>query len=128
MLYYVRIVTLKDDILETTELLIDEVFLTLLGHKSKQIIAKAAKAIAEIAKTERGREKCTNIELIRALIGLLKGDDINILTQTSRALGNICYENGNCNSHIYSNVHNLISLHIALLLLFLTMAQMMAKN
>lgn len=126
MLYYVRIVTLKDDILETTELLIDEVFLTLLGHKSKQIIAKAAKAIAEIAKTERGREKCTNIELIRALIGLLKGDDINILTQTSRALGNICYENGN--SRIYSNFHNLISLYIALLLLFLIMAQMMAKN
>ena len=86
---------------ETTELVIDEVFLTLLRHKSKQIIAKTAKAIAEIAKTDRGREKCTSFELIRTLIGLLKEEDIDILTQTSRALGNICYENGCCSSYIY---------------------------
>lgn len=83
----------KTSIGETTELVIDEVFLTLLRHKSKQIIAKTAKAIAEIAKTDRGREKCTSFELIRTLIGLLKEEDIDILTQTSRALGNICYEN-----------------------------------
>ncbi|XP_071645531.1 GTPase-GDP dissociation stimulator vimar [Temnothorax longispinosus] len=83
----------KTSIGETTELVIDEVFLTLLGHKSKQIIAKTAKAIAEIAKTDRGREKCTSLELIRALIDLLKEEDVDILTQTSRALGNICYEN-----------------------------------
>ncbi|EFN75447.1 Rap1 GTPase-GDP dissociation stimulator 1-B [Harpegnathos saltator] len=85
----------KTSIGETTELLIDEVFLMLLEHKSKQIVAKTAKAIAEIAKTERGREKCTSVELIRALIGLLKEKDIDVLTQTSRALGNICYENEN---------------------------------
>lgn len=82
---------------ETTELVIDEVFLTLLGHKSKQIVAKTAKAIAEIAKTDRGREKCTSFELIQALINLLKEEDVDVLTQTSRALGNICYENGCCN-------------------------------
>ncbi|KMQ91075.1 rap1 gtpase-gdp dissociation stimulator 1-b [Lasius niger] len=80
---------------ETLELVIDEVFLTLLGHKSKQIVAKTAKAIAEIAKTEKGREKCTNVELVQALIDLLKRKDIDILTQASRALGNICYENEN---------------------------------
>ncbi|XP_018339377.1 PREDICTED: rap1 GTPase-GDP dissociation stimulator 1 [Trachymyrmex septentrionalis] len=83
----------KTSIGETTELVIDEVFLTLLRHKSKQIIAKTAKAIAEIAKTDRGREKCTSFELIRTLIDLLKEEDVDILTQTSRALGNICYEN-----------------------------------
>ncbi|KYM92543.1 Rap1 GTPase-GDP dissociation stimulator 1-B [Atta colombica] len=83
----------KTSIGETTELVIDDVFLTLLRHKSKQIIAKTAKAIAEIAKTDRGREKCTSFELIRTLIDLLKEEDIDILTQTSRALGNICYEN-----------------------------------
>ncbi|XP_018364386.1 PREDICTED: rap1 GTPase-GDP dissociation stimulator 1-B [Trachymyrmex cornetzi] len=83
----------KTSIGETTDLVIDEVFLTLLRHKSKQIIAKTAKAIAEIAKTDRGREKCTSFELIRTLIDLLKEEDIDILTQTSRALGNICYEN-----------------------------------
>lgn len=85
----------KTSIGETTELLIDDVFLTLLGYKSTRIAAKTAKAIAEIAKTERGREICTSVELVQALIALLKKeDDIDILTQTSRALGNICYENG----------------------------------
>lgn len=83
----------KTSIGETTELVIDEVFLTLLRHKSKQIVAKTAKAIAEIAKTDRGREKCTSFELIQTLISLLKEENIDILTQTSRALGNICYEN-----------------------------------
>jgi len=90
---------------ETTELVIDDVFLTLLRHKSKQIIAKTAKAIAEIAKTDRGREKCTSFELIRTLIDLLKEEDIDILTQTSRALGNICYENGCYSSYIYMNFY-----------------------
>ncbi|XP_011883269.1 PREDICTED: rap1 GTPase-GDP dissociation stimulator 1 [Vollenhovia emeryi] len=83
----------KTSIGETTELVIDEVFLKLLGHKSKQIVAKTAKAIAEIAKTDRGREKCTGFELIRTLVNLLNEEDVDILTQTSRALGNICYEN-----------------------------------
>lgn len=85
----------KTSIGETSELVIDEVFLTLLGHKSKQIVVKTTKAIAEIAKTEKGREKCTNVELVQALIDLLKNKDIDILTQASRALGNICYENEN---------------------------------
>ncbi|RLU17626.1 hypothetical protein DMN91_009862 [Ooceraea biroi] len=85
----------KTSIGETTELVIDEVFLKLLGHKSEQIVGKTAKAIAEIAKTERGREKCTTMELVRALISLLKKQDIDTMTQASRALGNICYENEN---------------------------------
>lgn len=81
-------------VLETSKLIIDEVFLTLLGHKSKQIVTNTTKAIAEIAKTEKGREKCTNAELIQALIDLLKKNDIDILTPASRAVGNICYDNG----------------------------------
>lgn len=80
--------------LEATEFTIDDVFLTLLRHESKEIIAKTAKAIAEIAKSERGREKCTTTDLVNALIDLLKDDRVDVLTQTSRALGNICYENG----------------------------------
>ncbi|KOX74599.1 Rap1 GTPase-GDP dissociation stimulator 1-B [Melipona quadrifasciata] len=78
-----------------TEFTVDDVFLTLLRHESKEIIAKTAKAIAEIAKSERGREKCTSTDLVNALIDLLKEDRIDVLTQTSRALGNICYENEN---------------------------------
>ncbi|CAD1480530.1 unnamed protein product, partial [Heterotrigona itama] len=85
----------KTSIGESTEFTIDDVFLTLLHHESKEIIAKTAKAIAEIAKSERGREKCTSTDLINALIDLLKEDRIDVLTQTSRALGNICYENEN---------------------------------
>lgn len=85
----------KTSIGETSEPVIDEIFLTLLGHKSNEIVAKTAKAIAEIAKTEKGREKCTNVELVQALIDLLKKKDVDILTQASRALGNICYENEN---------------------------------
>lgn len=77
----------------TPEFTIDDVFLTLLTHESKTIIIKAAKTIAEIAKTEQGRNTCTNDDLVKILIKLLKEDDIHILTQTCRALGNICYEN-----------------------------------
>lgn len=88
-------------ILETTELVIDEVFLRLLAHKSKRIVTKTARAIAEIAKTERGREKCTSVELVRALIGPLKEQDVDMMTQASRALGNICYENGYCDNYIF---------------------------
>lgn len=93
ILYFEQL-TLSD----SDKLVIDQVFLALFGHKSKQIVAKTAKAIAEIAKTEKGREKCTNVRLIQTLINLLKEEDIHILTQTSRALGNICYENGCYNS------------------------------
>lgn len=85
----------KTSIGEATEFTIDDVFLTLLHHESKEIIAKTAKAIAEIAKSERGREKCTTTDLVNALIDLLKDDRVDVLTQTSRALGNICYENEN---------------------------------
>ncbi|CAK9810762.1 Rap1 GTPase-GDP dissociation stimulator 1-B [Anthophora quadrimaculata] len=85
----------KSSIGEATEFTVDDVFLTLLHHESKEIIAKTAKAIAEIAKSEKGREKCTNIDLVNTLLNLLKEDRVDILTQTSRALGNICYENEN---------------------------------
>ncbi|XP_078042956.1 visceral mesodermal armadillo-repeats [Augochlora pura] len=85
----------KTSIGESTEFTVDDVFLTLLQHESKEIIAKTAKAIAEIAKSERGREKCTTTDIVNALINLLKDDRVDVLTQTSRALGNICYENEN---------------------------------
>ncbi|XP_017877678.1 rap1 GTPase-GDP dissociation stimulator 1-B [Ceratina calcarata] len=90
----------KTSIGEATEFIIDDVFLTLLRHESKEIIAKTAKAIAEIAKSERGREKCTSTDLVNALIDLLKDDRVDVLTQTSRALGNICYENENGKKYV----------------------------
>ncbi|XP_011305581.1 rap1 GTPase-GDP dissociation stimulator 1-B isoform X1 [Fopius arisanus] len=83
----------KKTIADDFEFDVDDMFLKLLSHESKVIVAKSAKAIAEIAKTESGRLKCTNDNLVKTLMDLLKGDDVNVLTQASRALGNICYEN-----------------------------------
>ncbi|XP_015605942.1 rap1 GTPase-GDP dissociation stimulator 1 [Cephus cinctus] len=78
---------------EISGFVFDDVFLMLLTHESKIVIAKTAKAIAEVAKIERGREIFTNAHLVKKLMSLLKEDDIDILAQASRALGNICYEN-----------------------------------
>ncbi|XP_033219171.1 rap1 GTPase-GDP dissociation stimulator 1 [Belonocnema kinseyi] len=78
---------------ESTDFIRDKIFLQLLNHNSEVIAAKTAKTIAEIAKTEFGRKKCTNEEFVKNLIELLKSHDLELLTQTSRALGNICYEN-----------------------------------
>lgn len=70
------------------------VFITLLTHKSNVIVTKATKTVAELARTKDGREKCSQNELVKLLINLLKEDDIDLVTQACRALGNICYENG----------------------------------
>ncbi|XP_012258540.2 rap1 GTPase-GDP dissociation stimulator 1 isoform X1 [Athalia rosae] len=84
----------KTSMEETSELAINEVFLTLLKHESQLVVTQSTRAIAEIAKSDRGRKKCTNPDLVKVLVELLKGEyDIHTLTQVSRALGNICYEN-----------------------------------
>ncbi|KAF7990828.1 hypothetical protein HCN44_000633 [Aphidius gifuensis] len=72
---------------------IDYVFLTLLTNGTNKIISKTARAIAEISKCEKGRMKFTNKILIDNLMNQLMKNDVEILTQVSRALGNICYEN-----------------------------------
>ncbi|XP_074104665.1 visceral mesodermal armadillo-repeats [Cotesia typhae] len=72
---------------------IDGVFLRLLSHESDAVVAKTAKTIAEIAQTDNGRTNCTDSNLVKGLMDLLQRDNIEIITQTSRALGNICYEN-----------------------------------
>lgn len=80
---------------EYTDLIIEDVFLTLLNHESNVVVAKTAKMIAEISRTVSGRQICTSSNVAKTLINVLSRDDIDVLTQTSRALGNICYENGN---------------------------------
>lgn len=69
----------------------------LLQWESKDIVAKAAKLVAELAKSETGREKYGNPAILKILVELLKTkeQDLHILTQNCRALGNICYDNGN---------------------------------
>jgi hypothetical protein len=70
---------------------------TLLQWESKDIVAKAAQVVAELAKSESGREKYGSTAVLKILVELLKTkeEDLGILTQVCRALGNICYDNGN---------------------------------
>ena len=69
----------------------------LLQWESKDIVAKAAQVVAELAKSETGREKYGNSAVLKILVELLKTkeQDLHILTQNCRALGYICYDNGN---------------------------------
>ncbi|XP_067001395.2 GTPase-GDP dissociation stimulator vimar [Anabrus simplex] len=67
----------------------------LLCWESKTIISKSAKVISELAKADAGREKCATSSLLKLLVKFMKDEeqDIQVLIQVCRALGNICYEN-----------------------------------
>ncbi|XP_038625100.1 rap1 GTPase-GDP dissociation stimulator 1 isoform X2 [Tachyglossus aculeatus] len=54
--------------------------------------AKVANIIAEVAKNEFMRIPCVDAGLIRPLVQLLNCKDQEVLLQTGRALGNICYD------------------------------------
>uniref|UniRef100_A0AAY4DTV6 Rap1 GTPase-GDP dissociation stimulator 1 n=1 Tax=Denticeps clupeoides TaxID=299321 RepID=A0AAY4DTV6_9TELE len=54
---------------------------------------KVANIIAEVAKNEFMRSPCVEAGLIPPLVQLLNCKDQEILLQTGRALGNICYDN-----------------------------------
>ncbi|XP_067850597.1 rap1 GTPase-GDP dissociation stimulator 1 isoform X2 [Heptranchias perlo] len=54
--------------------------------------AKVANVIAEIAKNEFMRNPCVDTALIPPLVQLLNNRDQEVLLQTGRALGNICYD------------------------------------
>ncbi|KAG1952543.1 rap1 GTPase-GDP dissociation stimulator 1 isoform X1 [Rhinichthys klamathensis goyatoka] len=53
---------------------------------------KVANIIAEVAKNEFMRSRCVEAGLIPPLVQLLNCKDQEILLQTGRALGNICYD------------------------------------
>uniref|UniRef100_A0A8D1QQH7 Rap1 GTPase-GDP dissociation stimulator 1 n=2 Tax=Sus scrofa TaxID=9823 RepID=A0A8D1QQH7_PIG len=54
--------------------------------------AKVANIIAELAKNEFMRIPCVDAGLISPLVQLLNSKDQEVLLQTGRALGNICYD------------------------------------
>ncbi|XP_059821419.1 rap1 GTPase-GDP dissociation stimulator 1 isoform X2 [Hypanus sabinus] len=54
--------------------------------------AKVANIIAEVAKNEFMRNSCVDSGLIPPLVLLLNNKDQEVLLQTGRALGNICYD------------------------------------
>ncbi|GAA6104273.1 rap1 GTPase-GDP dissociation stimulator 1 isoform X1 [Tachysurus ichikawai] len=53
---------------------------------------KVANIIAEVAKNEFMRSPCVDAGLIPPLVQLLNCKDQEVLLQTGRALGNICYD------------------------------------
>ncbi|KAK7811037.1 hypothetical protein U0070_010196 [Myodes glareolus] len=72
-----------------------ELFANLLTPQSS-CTAKAANIIAEVAKNEFMRIPCVDAGLISPLVQLLNSQDQDVLLQTGRALGNICYDSRKC--------------------------------
>ncbi|KAM5338440.1 rap1 GTPase-GDP dissociation stimulator 1 isoform 7-T7 [Glossophaga mutica] len=68
-----------------------QLFASLLIPQSS-CTAKIANIIAEVAKNEFMRIPCVDAGLISPLVQLLNSKDQEVLLQTGRALGNICYD------------------------------------
>ncbi|KAK1174989.1 rap1 GTPase-GDP dissociation stimulator 1 isoform X2 [Acipenser oxyrinchus oxyrinchus] len=68
-----------------------QVFPGLLAPQSS-CTPKVANIIAEVAKNESMRSPCVEAGLIPPLVQLLNCKDQEVLLQTGRALGNICYD------------------------------------
>uniref|UniRef100_A0A803VCM4 Rap1 GTPase-GDP dissociation stimulator 1 n=1 Tax=Ficedula albicollis TaxID=59894 RepID=A0A803VCM4_FICAL len=68
-----------------------QVFASLLTPQSS-CTAKVANIIAEVARNEFMRNPCVDAGLIPPLVQLLNCKDQEVLLQTGRALGNICYD------------------------------------
>ncbi|XP_049977712.1 rap1 GTPase-GDP dissociation stimulator 1 isoform X4 [Alexandromys fortis] len=68
-----------------------ELFANLLTPQSS-CTAKVANIIAEVAKNEFMRIPCVDAGLISPLVQLLNSKDQEVLLQTGRALGNVCYD------------------------------------
>ncbi|KAM9677545.1 rap1 GTPase-GDP dissociation stimulator 1 isoform 5-T5 [Trichechus inunguis] len=68
-----------------------QLFANLLTPQSS-CTAKVANIIAEVAKNEFMRIPCVDAGLISPLVQLLNSKDQEVLLQTGRALGNICYD------------------------------------
>nr|XP_057922966.1 rap1 GTPase-GDP dissociation stimulator 1 isoform X2 [Doryrhamphus excisus] len=74
---------------------------TLLSPQSS-CTPKVANIIAEMAKNEFMRSPCVEAGLIPPLIELLNSTDQEVLLQTGRALGNICYDSHSLQAQLIS--------------------------
>uniref|UniRef100_A0A665UVJ1 Rap1 GTPase-GDP dissociation stimulator 1 n=1 Tax=Echeneis naucrates TaxID=173247 RepID=A0A665UVJ1_ECHNA len=74
---------------------------TLLNPQSS-CTPKVANIIAEVAKNEFMRSPCVEAGLIPPLIQLLNSPDQEVLLQTGRALGNICYDSHSLQAQLIS--------------------------
>lgn len=76
-----------------------QVFACLLTPQSS-CTAKVANIIAEVARNEFMRSPCVDAGLIPPLVQLLNCKDQEVLLQTGRALGNICYDSHTLQSQL----------------------------
>uniref|UniRef100_A0A8C8AGL9 Rap1 GTPase-GDP dissociation stimulator 1 n=1 Tax=Otus sunia TaxID=257818 RepID=A0A8C8AGL9_9STRI len=76
-----------------------QVFAGLLTPQSS-CTAKVANIIAEVARNEFMRNPCVDAGLIPPLVQLLNCKDQEVLLQTGRALGNICYDSHTLQSQL----------------------------
>ncbi|XP_018575957.1 rap1 GTPase-GDP dissociation stimulator 1 [Anoplophora glabripennis] len=70
-----------------------DVIKTLLQINRNEILKLSTEIIAEWAKTAYNRKNLTNESIINCLMSLLDNNDVDIVFNSIRALGNICYEN-----------------------------------
>ncbi|XP_030127554.1 rap1 GTPase-GDP dissociation stimulator 1 isoform X5 [Taeniopygia guttata] len=76
-----------------------QMFASLLTPQSS-CTAKVANIIAEVARNEFMRNPCVDAGLIPPLVQLLNCKDQEVLLQTGRALGNICYDSHTLQSQL----------------------------
>ncbi|KAK6494032.1 rap1 GTPase-GDP dissociation stimulator 1-like isoform X1 [Huso huso] len=92
-----------------------QVFPGLLGPHSS-CTPKVANIIAEVAKNEFMRSPCVEAGLIPPLVQLLNCKDQEVLLQTGRALGNICYDSHEGRSAVdHAGGAQIVADHIRLL-------------
>ncbi|XP_034021142.1 rap1 GTPase-GDP dissociation stimulator 1 isoform X2 [Thalassophryne amazonica] len=90
-------------------------FPTLLTPQSS-CTPKVANVIAELAKNEFMRTPCVDAGLVPPLVQLLSSTDQEVLLQTGRALGNICYDSHSLQAQLISmgvipTLVNLLGVH-----------------
>lgn len=80
---------------ETSEKILESGILRLFPNlltSHSSCTAKVANIVADVAKSEFMRSPCVDAGLVPPLVHLLNFEDQEVLLQTGRALGNICYD------------------------------------
>lgn len=70
-----------------------EVIKRLLQCSDTQILQLAAQIVAELAKNTKNRSVLSTSEVVQLLLKQIESNDSDVVYQTLRAIGNICFEN-----------------------------------
>lgn len=77
-----------------------DVIKLLLQCRNIKILQLTAQIVAELAKNPKYRNILTDTEVLQLLLKQVQAESSDIVYQTFRAIGNICFENGNACSLI----------------------------